>query len=337
MKKVSLRDVAEELGVSKTLVSLVMNGKAEENRISQEVIEKVKRVAKEKGYEPNQFAKALRTGKSMTIGLIVADISNSFYSKMARSVEDEAYSSNYTVLFGSSDEDPDKAEKLIKVMLDRQIDGMIISPTIRGHQSIHLIERHKIPYILVDRPLSGIDSSFVGVDNLEASFHAVTALIDQGCKKIAHLNFYQELGNMKDRFTGYEKAHQEAGLELDPSLVKYVSNDKAISEIHDFIDSIDKKADAYFFANNEIALIAIKYLIKSDIDPNTDVCIACFDDHEAFHLLKASIGVIKQPVVEMGKKAIELLLAQIDGNSHSNQTIQLNTQYAVLNKELVKK
>ena len=116
MKKVSLRDIAEELGVSKTLVSLVMNGKAEENRISQEVIERVKRVAKEKGYEPNQFAKALRTGKSMTIGLIVADISNSFYSKMARSIEDTAYGSNYTVLFGSSDEDPAKAWILLKAV-----------------------------------------------------------------------------------------------------------------------------------------------------------------------------------------------------------------------------
>lgn len=337
MKKVSLRDIAEELGVSKTLVSLVMNGKAEENRISQEVIERVKRVAKEKGYEPNQFAKALRTGKSMTIGLIVADISNSFYSKMARSIEDAAYGSNYTVLFGSSDEDPAKADKLIKVMLDRQIDGLIISPTIGGHQNIDLIKKHKVPFILVDRPLSGVKSSFVGVNNLEASFEAVDTMIKSGCTRIAHINFYQELGNMKDRFNGYVKAHEASGLTVDPSLIRHVSNDRAVGEIQQFIDHVGDKVDAFFFANNEIAILAIKYLMQSDIDPHKDVCIACFDDHEAFHLLKASIGVIKQPVVEMGKKALELLLERIEGHEIAHQTITLRTEYAVLNEELARK
>ncbi|MBV6640859.1 MAG: LacI family DNA-binding transcriptional regulator [Cyclobacteriaceae bacterium] len=337
MKKVSLRDIAEELGVSKTLVSLVLNGKAKENRISQEVIDKVKKVAKEKGYEPNQFAKALRTGKSNTIGLIVADISNSFYSKMARSVEDEAYNSNYTVLFGSSDEDPEKAEKLIKVMLDRQIDGLIICPTVNGHRSIELIAKHKVPYVLVDRPVTGIESGFIGVNNLDASCEAVSALIRQGAKKIAHINFYQELSNMNDRFNGYVKAHRDMGMEIDNSLFRFISNDRAIDEVHEFIDSVSNQADAYFFANNEITLIAIKYFMQSDTDQHANIKIACFDDHEAFHLLSTNIGVITQPVVEMGKKALELLLEKIEGNGVSDQNITLVTEYRVLNQDTLKK
>ena len=337
MKKVSLRDIAEELGVSKTLVSLVLNGKAKENRISQEVIDKVKKVAKEKGYEPNQFAKALRTGKSNTIGLIVADISNSFYSKMARSVEDEAYNSNYTVLFGSSDEDPEKAEKLIKVMLDRQIDGLIICPTVDGHRSIELIAKHKVPYVLVDRPVIGIESGFIGVNNLDASCEAVSALIRQGAKKIAHINFYQELSNMNDRYNGYVKAHRDMGMEIDNSLFRFISNDRAIDEVHEFIDSVSNQADAYFFANNEITLIAIKYFMQSDTDQHTNIKIACFDDHEAFHLLSTNIGVITQPVVEMGKKALELLLEKIEGNGVSDQNITLLTEYRVLNQDTLKK
>ncbi len=337
MKKVSLRDIAEELGVSKTLVSLVMNGKAEENRISQEVIEKVKRVAQEKGYEPNQFAKALRTGKSNTIGLIVADISNAFYSKMARSIEDEAYGSNFTVLFGSSDEDSGKAEKLIKVMLDRQIDGLIICPTMGGHQSIELIAKHKVPYVLVDRPVSGVNSGFVGVDNLEASCEAVSDLIRQGARKIAHINFYRELKNMNDRYKGYLKAHQDLDVPVDDSLITFVSHDRALNEIHEFIDKVSGEADAYFFANNELGLVAIKHLMRLDIDPHTDIKIACFDDHEAFHLINANIGVITQPVVEMGKKALELLLEKIEGNGTSSQNVTLRTQYKVLNQEVIRK
>ncbi len=335
MKKVSLRDIAEELGVSKTLVSLVLNGKAEENRISPDVIEKVKKVAKARGYEPNQFAKALRTGKSNTIGLIVADISNAFYAKMARSIEDEAFNTDYTVLFGSSDEDPIKAEKLIKAMVDRQIDGLIICPTLGGKQNIELIEKYKIPYVLVDRPLLNTESSYVGVNNLEASCEAVSEMIGLGYNKIAHINFYQELSNMNDRFVGYAKAHENHGMEVDQQLIRYVTNDRAVDEIESFIGEVSSSADAYFFANSGIALVAIKYLQQLGIDPGVDVGLACFDDHEAFHLLNTEIGVITQPVSKIGQKALELVLDRIK-NENQPKKVTLKAQYRVLNHLKIK-
>ncbi|XOV94636.1 MAG: LacI family DNA-binding transcriptional regulator [Bacteroidota bacterium] len=332
MKKVSLRDIADELGVSKTLVSLVLNGKAKENRISQEVIDKVTQVAKEKGYEPNQFAKALRTGKSKTIGLIVADISNAFYAKMARSIEDEAYSADYTVLFGSSDEDVKKAEKLIRAMMDRQIEGLIISPTLGGDKNIELLEKNNIPYILVDRSLKNLKSSFVGVDNYEASYAAVTELITKGCKKIAHITFMDELSNIRQRQDGYLQALKDGGLTVDKSLIKIVSSDHAENEIRKFITSIKDKADAYFLANNEIAINAIKHLHHSGVKIGNEVKVTTFDEHEAFHLLTSPIGVISQPVTEIGEMALNLLLTRINNDQKELPgEIILPTAYKVIN------
>ncbi|CAM9993392.1 unnamed protein product [Chrysoparadoxa australica] len=337
MKNVSLRDIAEELGVSKTLVSLVLNGKAKENRISQEVIDKVARLAKEKGYEPNQFAKALRTGKSKTIGLVVADIANPFFSKMARSIEDHANNTEYTVLFGSSDEDYKKADKLVKAMIDRQIEGLIISPTLGGMQNIELLHKFQVPYVLVDRPFPEIRSNFVGVDNFEASFHAVSKLIAEGRKNIAHITFNNELSHMNQRLDGYLKAHEKHGLSIDDSLIKYVSNDHASDEILAFISGISSRVDAFFFANNEIGLVALKCLQQLGKKINGELAITCFDDHDAFHLLNSSINVIIQPVADIGKEALKLLFDQIESKKELNRQIILPTSYQTLNEYLLKK
>ncbi len=338
MKKVSLRDIAEELGVSKTLVSLVLNGKAAENRISPAIIEKVKKLAKKKGYEPNTFARALRTGRSHTLGMIVADISNPFFAKMSRSVEDAAFDTDYTVLFGSSDEDVQKAEKLIKAMLDRQIEGLIISPTLGGERNIDLIEKNNIPYVLIDRLIHGAKGSSVSVNNQEASYQAVSGLINEGCKKIAHITFNQQLSNLNQRYQGYLKAHEAHGLAVDQSLVKSVSSDHAVHEITAHLESVKDKADAYFFANNEISLIALQHLRESGIKIGKDVMVTCFDDHEAFHLLDGSIRVITQPVTEIGEMALNLLLTQINtGKKDLPAEIILPTEYKVLNEHFTEK
>ncbi len=335
MKKVSLRDIAEELGVSKTLVSLVLNGKARENRISQEVIDKVNQLASEKGYEPNQFAKALRTGKSYTIGLIVADIANPFFSKMARSIEDEAYKMGYTVLFGSSDEDSSKADKLIKVMIDRQIEGLIISPTIGGEHHLELLEKYSIPYVLIDRPFPELSCNFVGVDNFKASFEAISNLIDQGKRKIAHITFNNELAHMNQRLEGYLKAHEKHQLPIDQSLIKYVPDDHDSKDISAFISAVNTRVDAYFFANNEIGLVALKCLQLSGKKIDNGLAVVCFDDHDAFHLLNANIGVISQPVVEIGKQSIGLLINQIKSKKELHKQIILPTEFQVLNEYLI--
>ena len=127
MARVSIKHIAERLGVSNTTVSLVLNGKAQNGRVSEEMIQKIKQTAEEMNYLPNMAARSLRTGRSKTIGLIVADISNPFFAKLARYVENAAEAMNYQVMFGSSDESVEKSEKLLNVFIEKSVDGIIVA------------------------------------------------------------------------------------------------------------------------------------------------------------------------------------------------------------------
>src|SRR6478752_7101985 len=147
-KKASLKDIADKVGVSTALVSYVLNNK-KEGRIKKSVADRIRTVATELNYRTNQIAKSLKTNKTFTIGLIVSDIANPFSSSLARIIEDEADKSGYTVIFGSSDEDAQKSQKLIDTFVNRQVDGLIIAPVDNSIEQIKYLEQEGIPFVLV--------------------------------------------------------------------------------------------------------------------------------------------------------------------------------------------
>ncbi|HEY1202823.1 MAG TPA: LacI family DNA-binding transcriptional regulator, partial [Niastella sp.] len=129
MKGISIKDIAKQAGVSPTTVSFVLNGKAKEKRISDQVSKKILKIANKLKYKPNQLARGLRTGKTKTLGLIVEDIANNFWANVAKVVEDEADKHGYKVLYGSTEDNSEKARGLLEVLKYRQVDGYIITPT----------------------------------------------------------------------------------------------------------------------------------------------------------------------------------------------------------------
>ena len=149
-KRVSLKDIAKKAGVSTATVSYVLS-KKENSGISAEVSEKIKKIAEELDYRPNQIAKSLQSGKTLTIGLILADISNPFFAHIARIIEDEAKKHDYTVIFGSSDENASKSRDLIQFLTNRQVDGFIIAPAEDSEKDIKLLKKQNIPFVLIDR------------------------------------------------------------------------------------------------------------------------------------------------------------------------------------------
>ena len=128
LKKVSLKDIAEAAGVSTALVSFVLNGKKKEYRVGEETAKRILKIAQEMNYQPNIAAKSLRSGRTKTIGVVVSDISNPFFSQLARILEDEATKRGYTVLFGSSDEDTEKMDRVVSNLIIKGVDGLIIVP-----------------------------------------------------------------------------------------------------------------------------------------------------------------------------------------------------------------
>src|SRR5690606_10679836 len=217
-KKVSLKDIAQAAGVSTALVSYVLNNKEKEARVGKEIAIKIREIAKELNYQPNQLAISLKSGKSQTIGLIVADISNPFFGNIARTIEDEAKKNNYTVIFGSSDENPEKSWDLINVLIKRQVDGFIIAPAQNSETQIEYLEAQNIPLVLIDRYFPEINTNFVATDNYQAAYTAVSHLVETGHKRIGMIAYQNKLIHMEERKRGYSAALKDNGLLTNSSL-----------------------------------------------------------------------------------------------------------------------
>ena len=335
MKKTSLNDIAKKLGVSKTLVSLVLNGKGKENRISDVVCEKVIQIAKEMNYQPNQLAKGLRTGKTNTIGLIIADIANPFFGKLGREIEREAARKGYRVIFCSSDESAEKSKQQIEMLLQGQVDGFIISPPMHSEEQILNLARDKKPYVLIDRYFPEIDSNYIIIDNQEAAYDATMHLVDKAYKKIAFITINADLVNMKDRLIGYKKALLDSGLPIDKNLIKVLPFSHEIKDVHNAIKQLigkDKKGiDAILFATSKVGVMGIESLSLLGLKIPDDVAVVSFDDPDAYKICSSPVTAIAQPLTDIGKMAVQVLLSEIKnpGSSIKTQKITLKTNFVI--------
>jgi len=320
MKKVSLADVAKSLGVSKTLVSLVLNDKGDEKGINKDTQKRVREKVKELNYKPNQFARGLRVGKSNTIGLVVADISNSFYAKMCRSIEDNCTANGYNLIICSSDENPEKESELIQMLIDRQVDGLIISTTQKNNKDISLLKKNDFPFVLIDRNIPKIETNYVGVENRLGAKNIVEHLIKLGNKKIGHLTVSpSHLSSLKERTAGYKEALKENGIRIDNSLIREISfaniKEDVSKELKDLM-SPPQSINSLFVANNNIAIACIEFLKEMNIKIPQDIALVSFDDIDAFKLCYPPITAVLQPIAKMGEEAVNILIENIKNNEN---------------------
>lgn len=328
-KRVSLKDIAKKVGVSTALVSYVLNGQEKEKRVGAEVVIKIRKALKEMNYKPNQIARSLRYGTTQTIGLIVTDIANPFFSSMARHIEDEANKSGYTVIIGSSDENSEKSNILVDTLLNRQVDGFIIVPAEGCLDCIQTLLEDKVPLVMVDRYIPGLSSNYVVLDNFNASYNATMHLINKGYKQIGLIAYKSTLIHMKERIRGYEEAMKNSGFEKN-IWVKQIRFDHITNDMTKAIESInnkeEKKLDALFFATNTLSLAGLYKINSLGIKVPEDLALIGFDGNEAFDFFYSPLTFVKQPVDEMGKEAVRILLDQINGSkkiSHVNLFSQL--------------
>lgn len=320
-KRVSLKDIAQKLGVSTALVSYVLNNQ-KEGRISKEVAEKIRATAKKLNYRPNQLAKSLKTNKTFTIGLIVADIANPFFSTLARIIEDEAEKNNYTVIFASSDEKADRSQKLIDVLVDRHVDGIIIAPAENTISQIKQLKKRNVPFVLIDRFFSELNANYVGVNNYEAAYQATKHLIQTGRKRIGMIGFKTTLPNLEGRKKGFVKALADHKVPSLKNGIAEVSVDATKEEVEQAIArllSLPKPIDALFFASNKLSTFGLKYLNSLSIKVPTDLALCSFDESDATDLFYAPLTHIRQPLREMGEMAVNCLMRVIGGEKKISQ------------------
>lgn len=313
MKKITMKDIALKADVSVSTVSFVLNNIGEKMGISTAVINKVLLVAQDLNYKPNMIASSLRTGETRSIGLIVEDISNQFFSDLAKVVEDEARRLNYRVFYCSTGADDQRAEELVNSLLQANVDGFIIAPTEKLEKSIDNLLKMHVPVVLIDRYFPGQLVSTVVMDNYEGAYLVTKKMMDAGCRHIAAINVNSGMIQMKLRESGYENLLKEKGL-FDESLVLRVdfqdTETEKIRIIRDFL-KMHPQIDGLLFLSNYLGLCGLQAFRQLGIEIPRDIRVASFDDHDSFRLHTPSISVVAQPIEAMAKKAINLLVAQM--------------------------
>lgn len=314
MKRVSIKDIAQAVGVSTATVSLVLTGKNKNGRVSKDMSEKITKVARDMNYQPNRLAMSLQSGRSRTIGLLVADISNPFFGTLAFYVQEEMEKAGYAVIIMNTDESDVQMERMISLLRSRQVDGFIIVPTEFGESSIAQLVNSHIPLVLIDRYYPSLQVNSVLINNYQAAYEATNYLIDIHCKRIALLIYENSQPHMIERERGYTNALKEAGL-YDEELVKRVRykymNEDIIGAIT-WLSQKRKDMDGVLFATNTIAMTGIKQLLNLDFVIGEDVHVVCFDKSDAFDFMPVFIPYIHQPIADIGRLASGLLIKQIE-------------------------
>ncbi|MBN1338493.1 MAG: LacI family DNA-binding transcriptional regulator, partial [Bacteroidales bacterium] len=317
VKKVSIKDIADSLKVSKSLVSFVLNGQGNEKGIHTETQRKVIRKARELNYQPNLMARGLRLGKTNTIGLIVADISNKFYAKIARQIEKEAARNNYNLIICSTDEDPARENALIHLLRERQVDGLIISTTQKSTELFSRMKHENYPFVLIDRQLAKINTNYVGVENRDGAFRATRLLIVNGYRKIALFRISPSyLSSVREREQGYRDALKDGNIRVNSKLICEISFSNLNQQVKQALAGLKDAGifpDAIFTVNNRIAVAILESLGEMDLSIPDDVALISFDDIELFRFSCPSITAIAQPVEEIGQEAVNILLQSING------------------------
>jgi LacI family transcriptional regulator len=315
-KKLSLADIARSLGVSKTLVSLVINEKADDHGISAETQLKVRKKIKELNYQPNVLAQGFRTGKTKTIGLIVSDISNLFYSRIARKIEDYAWYRGYSVVICSTDEIIQKEEDQIRLLRNRKVDGLIISSSQEDAGYFNNLVDLGMPHVLIDRTFDGMKSPSVSVDNFGGARMAARHLLTQGLSRMAIVTISPEhISTIRDRVNGFESALSEAGIQIpDKWFIRAPFNriEEAVKENIQRIYQSGDMPEAIFTLNNNLTSTCLKHLRNLSIKVPEQIALIGFDDVVYFGFTQPSITSIAQPIDRICEKSFDLLLRQIE-------------------------
>jgi LacI family transcriptional regulator len=328
-KRVTINDIAKELNVSKTLVSMVLNGKGNDNAINKKTQKRVLDKAKELNYKPNQVARGLRMGTTKTIGLIVADISNPFFARITRTIEHYAEKEGYNIIVCSSDENDDKENHLLRTLINRQVDGIIMSSTQQDTSKIEQIVSERMPLVLFDRKFENSNYSSVTVDNCEATRQAIDHFVANGHENIGFITLApSHISPLIDRKRGFIEAMEAHKLKIESKNILelgfYDLKDKQYDQIKDFLEQ-NKDLTAVFTTNNSIVVGCMEAMNSLKRSIPKDLSIITFDDVELFKYTNPPLSSIAQPLEEIGEQTVSILLNQLKNGTKTPKHAILNT------------
>ncbi|AUS96003.1 hypothetical protein CDQ84_02830 [Clostridium thermosuccinogenes] len=330
--KVTITDIANKANVSITTVSRVLNGNP---AVSKKTRKKVEKIIEEMGYIPNALARGLVNNSSNTIGLIVSDITNSFFADVIQGIESVLSSYGISVFLCNTGYSREKEDSYILQMLSKRVDGLIIFSTYANHEDTIRKAKEIVPIVTVQSSFDGVDC--INTTDEKGAYDAVSYMIKCGHKHIAFLTYGYDNTTILDRKKGYIRALEDNGIPVDEKLI-ISSEFKPNCGYHMTQELLDKApyVTAIFAYNDQIALGVYLCLQKRGLRIPEDISVVGYDDTELATLVNPSLTTVGQPRKEMGTSAAELLVKRIrERKSFIPQTVLLPT--TLIERESVRK
>ena len=321
----TIRDVAQLAGVAPMTVSRVINNSG---YVSDAKRAKVEAAVAELGYIPNMLGTSLRSNQTYTIALIISDITNPFWTTVARGVEDAAHEKGYSVILGNTDESPDKQEQYLTMFLKRRIDGMLFVPADNNAEPLQLIQKQNIDVVVLDRDVPSIDVDIVRGDSLGGAYRLTRHLVELGHKHMAIISGPKNISTSVERVAGFRRAMEEAGLDHNLENVYWgtFSQDSGSGLVAMALKDTPCLT-AFVTANNFIANTTLQSLFRFGYEVPNDISIATFDDVSGMLNPTPFLTAANQPAYQIGFQAAQLLLARLqDEGPEERKNIVLPTE-----------
>jgi LacI family transcriptional regulator len=310
---VTLKDVARLANVHPSTVARVLNGDPRQ-RVSAEVRERIMSVARERGYHPNQLARALRLKRAHVIGTVIPDIANPFFAALLRGIEDAAAQQDFSVILANTDDDPVRELRSLHVLRERQVDGVILATARRHDPAVRQLAETGYPFVLVNRHTEPLPANAVVPDDYAGAMRAVEHLVALGHRRIAHIAGPEALSTGYRRRLGYQAALEQQGLPLDPALVVTGSYREAGGyEAMSALLAPAQPPTAVFAVNDLAALGAVRALYEVGLRVPDDMSLVGFNDLPVAAQMTPRLTTLHVATHLMGVAAAERLLALLSG------------------------
>lgn len=329
--RVKIKDIAQKTGLSITTVSLVLNGKAD--KISEKTKELIFQTVKELNYHPNQIAVGLVKKRTNTLGLIIPDISNMFFSEIAKGVEDEGRKDNYNVILCNTNDKHDIELEYINILAAKGVDGVILDMSAedseeKARESLDTLLDYGIPTVIVDRFTDDKSVASISIDNRQGAFLAAQHLIDLGHKRIGCVTGPANEKTCIDRYKGYCEALEKNGISVDKSFT--YEGDYHLQSGYDSVKTmLSKKVTAIFAFNDMMAYGVARALRENGIKLPDEMSIAGFDDIFLSEIFDIPLTTVRQPTFEIGKEAARMLIEKIKHEKEISKHIVLEPELKV--------
>ncbi|MDW7667676.1 MAG: LacI family DNA-binding transcriptional regulator [Bacillota bacterium] len=328
MLKITIKDIAKLAGVSTATVSKIVNNKIDD--VSDTTVDKVRKIIKEKNYTPNYLARSMVTKKTKTLGLIIPDIRNPFFTDIAKGAEDRANELGYSIFFCNSDDDLDKEFTYINSLIEKQVDGIMLAGAAKRDKDRERKININIPIISVDRNAyyKGIKGS-IEIDNYEGAYEGVKHLISKGYERIVFVSGPLDTKPSKERLRGYKEALIDAGRKIDNENIIVGTYERNFGE--KIIETLDYSLEnvGFFCGNDLIAIGLIKSLKEKNYKIPEEIGVIGFDDIYISLLISPSLTSVRQPSYKMGYESIELLIKILNNSNEEKNKKTLKTRLII--------